>query len=267
MVQEHIHHFNHNYNKKIALFGDLHFSHKYPKKVLKNIIENINKNKPDYICIPGDIIDNAIALEDEKLVNELKQFLVHLSLIAPLILSYGNHDEVDIKFHKVTYHDTTFFFHELNKIPNIYFLDNTSIKLDKINFIGYHPNYSYFQSREKEPFQNINYIKKCIDSNCCNILLCHSPIKILDYELPVDFILSGHMHNGLVPNFLKKIGNNKGLVGPYHSFFPKLSRGVVTNKKTKLIITGGIRKISNSSSLLLRFLNLFYHIDIDYIEI
>lgn len=265
MVHEHIHEISHTYNKKIALFADLHFSSSYSKRIFDEILNNIKKNNPDYICIPGDIIDDATVLKNEILVEELNDFLKKLSVQAPLILSYGNHDEVIIKHHKSIYYDTTSFFHNLNEIPNVYFLDNQNITIEGLNFIGYHPNYSYFKSKEKEQLENIDEIKKCIISNYCNILLCHSPIKILNHSLSVDYILAGHMHNGLVPSFFYRADKNRGLVGPYCTLFPKLSRGLVINEKTKLIITGGVKKISNSSSFILRGLNRFYPIDIDYI--
>lgn len=267
MIKKNIYQMSNRLHKTIALFSDIHFSKKYPEHILTEIVKNIETNKPDYICIPGDIIDDASVLTDEKLVEQLTQFLIQLSSLAPVIISYGNHDEVLLRFHKATYQNTTSFFHQLNDLSNIYFLDNSSVILGEINFIGYHPNYSYYESKEQIKFENIDDIKKNIVPNYCNILLCHSPIQILNYSLPVDYILSGHMHNGLVPFHFQKIGNNRGLVGPYYSFFPKLSRGLVTKDKTKLIITGGVRKISNSSSIVLRPFNLFYPIDIDYIQL
>ena len=267
MIKEHIHNISNIYNKKIALFADLHFSYRYPKKKFNEIIENLNKNKPDYICIPGDIIDEVKVLKNKKLVDQLKKFLISLSKISPVILSYGNHDEMDIKFFGASHYDTSNFFNGLNNLPNIYFLDNNSIILDNINFIGYHSAFSFFEKKEKINLENIDIINNKISLNHCNILLCHSPNKILDSNVSVDYILSGHMHNGLVLGCMEKIKSNRGLVGPHRTFFPKLSRGVITKEKTKLIITGGIIKISNSASVILRLLNLFYSSDIDYINL
>ena len=114
----------------------------------------------------------------------------------------------------------------------------------------------------KEDLKNIEdkFIK-----NKYNILLSHSPINILNYNLKADLILSGHMHNGLVLPVFKK-GNN-GIVGPYSTFFPKECRGIIKKENTALIINGGVRKISNSSSFILRILNPIYKIHIDYIKI
>lgn len=266
MIKEHIHNLDKN-RIKIALFSDIHFSKKYPKKILEKILENIQKNKPNYICIPGDIIDDVTVLDDDILVNKLKEFITNLAKVSPVILSYGNHDESLIKAHKGEYYNTTKFFNSLNELENVYFLDNKSITLNKVNFIGYHPEYEYYEEKEQQPSKNVNVIEKLISKEHCNVLLCHSPINILKSKLDVEYILSGHMHNGLVPPIFEKMGKNKGLVGPHYTFFPKLSRGVVMKGKTKLIITGGVRKIGRCSSYLLQMINPFYNIDIDYINI
>ena len=112
------------YNKKIALFADIHYSKKYPLKNLNKIIENININKPDYICIPGDIIDDATIIDDKE-IEYLINFIKELTKISKVILSYGNHDELVIKKHQ--YKKTTTFFKNLNKIQNLYFLDNENV--------------------------------------------------------------------------------------------------------------------------------------------
>ena len=264
MIQEHFHRIENKYDKKIAVFADIHYSKNYPSQILDDIIQNIQKNKPDYICIPGDIIDAADVLKTSQ-ISKLIDFLKHLSSSAPVILSYGNHDEVAIHFHKSKYTDTSSFFKSLNHLENIYFLDNENLVFHSLNFIGYHPNYTYFKSKEKTKLENIDQIENLTVSDKCNILLCHSPIRILDYSLKVNYILSGHMHNGLVLS--KKNKKNRGLVGPYSTPFPKLSRGIVQKENTTLIITGGVKKISNTSSILLRPLNKIYPIDIDYLII
>lgn len=264
MIENH-YNLSNKYNKTIALFADIHYSKKYPLKNLKKIIENIKFNKPDYICIPGDIIDDATIIE-EKEIEYLINFIKELSKISKVILSYGNHDELIIEKHKLTYKNTTSFFKKLNKIKNVYFLDNENIIIDDINFIGYHKNYLLFQKYEKlDMTKDLKNIENKFIKNKYNILLAHSPINILNYNLKTDLILSGHMHNGLVLPIFKK-GNN-GIVGPYSSFFPKNCRGKITKNNTNLIINGGVRKISNSSSFILRLLNPIYKEHIDYIKI
>ena len=80
MIENH-YNLSNKYNKTIALFADIHYSKKYPLKNLKKIIENIKFNKPDYICIPGDIIDDATIIE-EKEIEYLINFIKELSKIS-----------------------------------------------------------------------------------------------------------------------------------------------------------------------------------------
>ena len=264
MIENH-YNLSNKYNKKIALFADIHYSKNYPLKYLKKITDNIKLNKPDYICIPGDIIDDATIIE-EKEIEYLIAFIKELSKISKIIMSYGNHDELIIKKHNSKYKNTKTFFEKLTEIKNVYFLDNENIVLDDINFIGYHKNPSLFKKYENiDMKKDLQIIENKFLKNKYNILLSHSPINILNYNLGVDLILSGHMHNGLVLPIFKK-GNN-GIVGPYSSFFPKECRGKIVKDDTILIVNGGVRKISNSSSKFLRILNPIYKIQIDYIKI
>lgn len=264
MIENH-YNLSNKYNKKIALFADIHYSKNYQLKKLNEILENIKLNKPDYICIPGDIIDDATIIENKE-IKHLIYFIKQLANMSKVIISYGNHDELIIKRHKLKYKNTTLFFKKLNEIENVYFLDNENIIIDDINFIGYHKHYLLFKKHEnidmKKDLQNIE--NKFIE-NKYNILLAHSPINILNYNLKANLILSGHMHNGLVLPIFKK-GNN-GIVGPYSSFFPKNCRGKILKDETILIINSGIIKISNSSSYILRILNPIYKMHIDYIKI
>ena len=46
-------------NKNIVLISDLHYQDKKDIKILNNVLDNIKKLKPDYICIAGDITDKA----------------------------------------------------------------------------------------------------------------------------------------------------------------------------------------------------------------
>ena len=264
MIENH-YNLSNKYNKKIALFADIHYSKNYPLKYLKKIIDNIKLNKPDYICIPGDIIDDATIIEAKE-IEHLIIFIKELSKISKVIMSYGNHDELIIKDHKSKYKNTKPFFKKLNEIKNVYFLDNENIVIDDINFIGYHKNSSLFKKYENiDMKKDLQIIENKFVKNKYNILLSHSPINILSYNLEADLILSGHMHNGLVLLIFKK-GHN-GIVGPYSSFFPKECRGKIIKNDTILIVNGGVRKISNSASKILRILNPIYKIQIDYIKI
>jgi len=84
-----------------------------------------------------------------------------------------------------------------------------------------------------------------------NILLCHSPINISRKEIikdiDVDLVLCGHMHGGLVPNFLKPLLKNIGFISPQKTLFPKCAYGNIKIDNKNIIITSGIKVMSKSS--------------------
>ena len=111
-----------------------------------------------------------------------------------------------------------------------------------------------------------------------NILLCHSPVNVLDDEVlektkllsNIDLILSGHMHNGMVPPILEKIWKgNSGIITPSKKLYPKAktTRGIIKKQNKVLIISGGITKLSFSSPEILHPFNEFYPMNMEIIDI
>ena len=105
------------------------------------------------------------------------------------------------------------------------------------------------------------------------VALIHSPIllsekKVVEKLKEYDLILSGHMHNGLILRILDKIiKNNYGLISPDKRFFAKNTRGKIKTKYYTIIITGGITKLSPSSTKILSKLNGLYPISINKITV
>lgn len=266
--------------KRICLLADIHYSENYDLSLFTKIIVNIQQNKPDYICIPGDIVDeSSILLTDKK--NHLTKFIKDLSKICPVILAKGNHDETKFLKRGYTYLSVETYFKSLNRLENVYYLDNKTLVRGDITFTGLSLSYDYYYDKHHE--QNtkfINEIKqlKKINKAKYNILLVHSPVNTLtDLTLKeakeikmFDLILSGHMHNGLVFNFLDK-NRTRGWVGPFKDFFPKYAKGKLVkqsdNKQITLIVTGGIIKFSEHAPKLFYHLNGIYPNSIDYIDI
>ena len=81
--------------------------------------------------------------------------------------------------------------------------------------------------------------------NKLNVLLMHSPIligeKTIKKELSkYDIVLSGHMHNGVVPPILDELfDNNIGIIAPNKKVFPKYARGII-KKDNITVISGGV---------------------------
>lgn len=81
-------------------------------------------------------------------------------------------------------------------------------------------------------------------------------------------ILSGHMHNGLVFNFLDKlIKNNYGFISPNRKLFPNNARGIIKHKNNRFnIISGGIIKFQWCSRFF-HYFDFIYPAEIDNVII
>lgn len=267
MIEEKIYNLG-DKNKKICLLTDIHYDLKYDLTIFDKIIESIKINKPDYICIVGDTIDNAAIINQD--LTPLINFIKKLASISQVIITRGNHETKKEKY------NTLDWFLNLNRIENVYFLNNKNLIRGDICFIDINLSNNYFKKEKVNVFIKEFNEKTNIKPIYYNVLLCHSPYNVLREQTiiscpnisKVNLILSGHMHNGLVPKWLDK-KSNIGLIGPTFTIFPKFARGIVTKnikgKKINLVISGGITKLSSSSKL--SFLNKLYPISIVYINI
>ena len=233
---------NSNLNKKIVLISDIHYSTKKDIKILNCVLDNIKKIKPNYICIPGDITDKSKITDEELFIEWLKK----LSIICKVIVSIGNH-EYYVNKSKKEFNLNKEFFYKISKIKNLYLLDNKNNIIDNINFIGLTlPIELYFDESKKLNEFNKHLKKVKIYKNYYNILLCHSPVNVCNSNNlnDIDLVLCGHMHGGLVPNFVRKTLKNTGFINPNFVLFPKNVYGYIKRKNTNIIITSGIKVLN-----------------------
>ena len=215
-------------NLNIALISDLHYSYEVNKKVFNKVLNKFKNIKIDYICIPGDILDESIDYD-----QNVYDFFEKLSKISTVIISLGNHDISKFNKSKMTYYDTKWY-EKLKPIKNLYILNNEQITFDDITFTGYTALYNKEDSYSDTPLTTLDDLKNLnFKATKYNILLCHSPQSILGNEelynnefiKKQNLILCGHMHNGMVPPLFDKIfKGNKGIIAPGKKLFPKYSR-------------------------------------------
>lgn len=226
-------------NKSIVLISDIHYSSKKDIRVLNYVLDNIKKLKPNYICIPGDITDKSKINDEDLFINWLKK----LSKICKVIISIGNHEFYMNKTKKI-FGLNKEFLNKVSNIDNLYLLDNTNIIIDNINFIGVtHPIELYNnESNDLKEFDN-NLKKLKTYKKYYNILLCHSPVNVVNSNKlhNIDLVLCGHMHGGVVPNFMRKLFKTSGFINPHLKLFPNNVYGYVKRNNTNIIITSGIR--------------------------
>lgn len=232
-------------NTKILLISDIHYISKKDIKLLNEVLDNIKKQKPKFICIPGDLTECSNIKDEEVLLN----FLLKLSKISKVIISLGNHEFYYNKTKK-EFKLNNNLIDKIKSIDNVYFLDNDNVVIDNINFIGLTLPITHFMFNKESYIDFKNNIKTIkTNKNFYNVLLCHSPVNVLNKEFinsnSLDLILCGHMHGGLVPSFLRKVFKTNGLVNPQKQLFPKNIYGYKKINNTNIIITSGIKVISN----------------------
>ena len=136
----------------------------------------------------------------------------------------------------------------------------------------------YWNGEKEEEFKKLIEELESIELNTkkYNILLCHSPKSIgksliikdyLEYLRNFNLILSGHMHGGLVPNFLRKKTYGGGYVGPYKTLFPKYSYGIIKDETQAILTTGGITKIATNKKLIRRLSSLIFPPELEIINL
>ena len=253
--------------------GDIHYNETTSAKKLEYIKYAIEDAHPDYIFITGDLLDKPKITKNKEKIKLLVSWLNSLGNIAKVFISLGNHDiilEEDYKF-----------FNKLNDINNIYVLNNQSYEDENVFISGFTLPTNYYYNIEKhededallETLQNNFNLVTNLPKKKYKVALIHSPIllsekKVVEKSKEYDLVLSGHMHNGLIPRILDKIiKNNYGLISPDKRFFAKNTRGKIKTKYYTIIITGGITKLSPSSTKILSKLNGLYPISINKITV
>jgi len=271
-----------NKNIRIFLMSDLHISNIFKYKKLDQLLLKIKENNPNYICIPGDIIDGTNVLDNRNNEDKIISFLKDISHISKVIISLGNHDIsrlVKTKEHKWKKEINEKFLNEIRKIKDVYLLENNNYSDNKINFIGFNPSFKYYKETEEEKnlfIKELNSIILNVPNNKYNILLCHTPVHVLDDEVlkkvslikNIDLILSGHMHNGVVHPIMELFWKgNSGIITPTKKLYPKIARGIVKKHDKTLIISGGITKLSYSAPSIFHPFNDLYPMNIEVIDI
>ena len=205
---------------KIAYISDIHYNNFMGYTRLQNMIETINKNKPDIIIFGGDLFDDpdTYVITDEARIELIE-------LLSSLEAEFGKFAVLGEEDHKV------------DKVEDLLFkadfelLNNESILINKngstsINLIGIDSLIDGNVDIEKA-FDSV-------DTNLFTIVVTHAP-DLFD-QLPfndVDLVLSGHSHGGQVS--LPVIGALKKVNGAMN-----YSLGTYYVNDTTLIVSNGL---------------------------
>ena len=246
------------YNKnnfKLCIISDIHISNKLNNNKLDKLIEYMKDEKPDYILIPGDLLDKNSELETE--LSRVIDFLSKLGNIGKTFIILGNHDLFDIN---KKYYKSIKYIEKVNKIKNVRILDNELYEDKNIFLYGLTLDFDNYRLNDKSIL--FNQIKDIPNkSSKLKIIMMHSPANI-DKEiidiLKYDYIICGHMHNGCVPLFIRKIWKSKrGFITPNKKLFGDNSRDTLNSKEDKLLVCSPVTTFDKISGLF-RLFNFMY---------
>ncbi|MEA3453106.1 MAG: metallophosphoesterase [Patescibacteria group bacterium] len=162
---------------KFVHISDLHFFNFGFKE--KSLIEKLNRIKPDYIFITGDLVDWST-----QELEQAEEFFKKIADIAPdkTFGVYGNHEHRHIKFFEVR---------KRMKQAGIRILNNESVLLEQgIYLVGVDDPHSEM-SDLPAAFNGIDMEKP-------KILLAHSPEIFREIECNNILVLAGHTHGGQI---------------------------------------------------------------------
>lgn len=258
-------------DKRIILLSDIHYYSKKEKKYLDKVLAELKKIEYDYLCISGDLLDRSRVNDEELLIEWLKD----LASLSKVIIGIGNHELTnDRKEHLYDFNEELY--RKIKKLRRVYVLDNDVYTDGNVRFIGLTlPVDFYYKYRENKNYfmRFVNNKFKTSFKDKYNILLCHSPKSITDLETfentkllsNIQLVLSGHMHAGVTPYWMRKILRGRGLIGPFKDFFPKDAYGHVKRKNTDIIISSGITTASNCNKF--SFVDPFFMREITVIDL
>ena len=213
----------------------------------RRLLEKIAAEKPDLIALAGDIF-NHDADADE--IDRMCSFIQKASEIAPVYFGLGNHEAERV----ATYDGDLLerIRHSGAVVLEGEYLD-TEINGTPVRLGGYMGYYRTPHLNTDDPVLMDKYNRffdEFENTDRFKLLLNHIPTNWVDWnytdKYPVDLVLSGHYHGGLIRiPFLEQ-----GLIAPYVGLFPPHTKGMFVGSQATCILTTGL-----AGSRLPRFFN------------
>lgn len=214
---------------RILFFSDLHGASFGEGN--RQLLELALAQRADFAALPGDLISRDSSPET---VERVCRLLKALAENMPVYLSLGNHEQdylahnglglltalaqtgailLDQSFREIT-------------------VGGTALRIGGLSRLAW---------RNLSPEDNTgayDFLKEYCGTDRLKLLLCHRPESFLPPEAaeawPVDLILSGHAHGGLID--LPVLGR---LYAPKQGLFPRLCYGLHRLGNDRMLITSG----------------------------
>ncbi len=203
---------------KIVMISDLHYPNAMTEEELSNIVKDLQKEKPSFYILNGDIVDEFTTVDQMKTVF---QTLGKLTKTADVYYVFGNHDNQHYA------NDPVFSKETLKKViesNGITVLQDDILHFSNITLIG--------REDLEENRRSLHSLMRTCDLDSYIVVFDHQPSDLkLCKELGVDLQLSGHTHSGQI----FPIGSLANSLGIFEHDYGMIKKGNFTQ-----ITTSGI---------------------------
>ena len=218
--------------KKIVFLSDTNFQENTSLAFLDRIIVDIEQISPDVILFGGGIIHK---LNQEKILEQTKDFFYQLNKIAPTYVIYGEQDLANS---------------QLNEIKRVLKLSGATVLHNEAEWISFGDTTGFWLmglcektadlARKDNPLEKITLSPA--SEAATKILIAHQPKYFMQYlqdeQTRPNLILSGHTLGGQV--VLPRVG---GVYAPNQGLHPVYDFGIFTSDQypeSRMIITSGV---------------------------
>lgn len=228
---------------RIVFLSDLH-GREFGKNN-QRLLDKIAEQEPDLIALVGDTFNHDA---DEAEVQRMCGFLQAAAGIAPVYFGIGNHEHANPGF----WIDGVFDAHRSPLARRIeaagaVIVDNACLDID-VNgntvriggYMGFYRQPGMFPATREQKQLELAFADELESADCFKLLLNHIPTSWIDWnyrdKYPVDLVLSGHYHGGVIR--IPLLG--QGLHAPYIGWLPPYTKGLFIGKAASCVLTTGL---------------------------
>ena len=187
---------------KIVLLADIHFGYNAGVLHARELVRKINKQKPDLVCIAGDIFDNEYdAIRNpEKLEKTLRGIKSTYGVYA----CWGNHDLNEEILAGFTFKHKDGDLSDIKDLRMKKFLEDSNIHILEDESVLINDQFYVIGRKDASLTEKIHETRKApaqltekLDRDKPIIMIDHQPKELQELaDAGVDLDLCGHTHNG-----------------------------------------------------------------------
>ena len=219
---------------RLVLLSDLH-GREFGESNAR-LLEKIAGEEPDIIVLAGDLFDRE---SDEEDIGRVCAFIAEAGKISPVYFGMGNHE---MGISKMAWAELAERIEQAGAVVLEAEYVDTEINGTPLRIGGYAGYYRTPQmdTSDSARQEKLRFFDDFEDTDRFKLLINHVPTNWLDWgyrdKAPVDLVLSGHYHGGVVRIPIL----DRGVYAPYVGWFPPYTKGLFEGEKATCVLTTGL---------------------------